>query len=160
MPDIDPRYDIAFFRAFQRPAWVVMMVAQMVLGLALMVTLIVKVYMLVFTSHVCTAESVTLGNLIRCTGVVELIAQFVLVMAGFRFASVMFVDRARMLLAPLMMGVVGILLLFLSDLTLQAASWSVAAVIVVLFCAMSAIVAGQVALSRLSDGTQTSKKET
>lgn len=160
MPDQNLTYDIAFFRAFQRPAWVVMMVAQMVLGLALAITLIVKIYMLVFSPHICTADGETLGNIIRCTKTLEIIAHFVLAMAGFRFAGGMFLDRPRMLLGPLMTGIAGVLLLFLSGLSMAEASWPVAAVIVVLFAAISVIVMGQTLLSRLHGRGADVKKET
>lgn len=160
MPDHNLTYEIAFFRAFQRPAWVVMMVAQMVLGLALAVTLILKIYMLVISPYVCTADGETLGNIIRCTGTLELIAHFVLAMAGFRFAAFMFLDRPRLLLGPLMLGLSGVLLLFLSGLTLTEASWPVAAVIAVLFVTISAIVAGQTVLARLHGRGANPKKET
>ena len=156
MPDRDLAYDIPFFRAFQKPAWVVMMVAQMILGLALAITLIVKIYMLVFSPFVCTADGETLGNLIRCTGTVEIIAQYVLAMAGFRFAAFMFQDRPRQLLGPLMIGISGVFLLMLSELSVATASWSVAAVIVVLLVSISSIVAGQTVLRRLRQD----KKET
>ena len=162
MPDQNLSYDIGFFRAFQRPAWVVMMVAQMILGLALAITLILKIYMLVFSPYVCdpAQEVVTLGNMIRCTGTLEIIAHFVLAMAGFRFAAFMFLDRPRMLLGPLMLGLAGVFLLFLSGLTLADASWPVAAVIVVLFAAISFIVVGQTLLSRLHGRSPDVKKET
>ena len=151
MPDQNLSYDIAFFRAFQRPAWVVMMVAQMILGLALAITLILKVYMLIFTAHVCTADGETLGNMIRCANTLEIVAQYVLIMAGFRFAAFMFLDRPRMLLGPLMLGLSGVLLLLLSNLSLAAATWSVAAVLVALFGMIAAVVAGQTLLSRLNN---------
>ncbi len=160
MSDQNLTYEIAFFRAFQRPAWVVMMVAQMILGLALAVTLILKIYMLVFSPYVCTADGETLGNLIRCTGMLELIAHFVLAMAGFRFAAFMFQDRPRLLLGPLMLGLSGVLLLFLSGLTLAEASWPVAAVIAVLFITVSMIVVGQTLLARLHGRGTNPKKET
>ena len=156
MPDRDLAYDIAFFRAFQRPAWVVMMVAQMILGLALTITLILKIYMLVFSPHVCAADDETLGNLIRCSGTLEIIAHSVLMMAGFRFAAFMFQDRPRQLLGSLMIGLSGVFLLILSELSVASASWPVAAVMVVLLASISAIVVGQTVLSRLRQG----KKET
>lgn len=156
MPDRDLAYDIAFFRAFQRPAWVVMMVAQMILGLALAITLILKIYMLVFSPHVCTADGETLGNIIRCTDTLRIVAHFVLAMAGFRIAAFMFQDRPRQILGALMIGIAGVFLLFLSDVTVATASWPVAAVIVVLFVSILGIVGVQTLLSWLRQ----SKKET
>lgn len=149
MADRDLSFDIAFFRAFHRPAWVVMMVAQMILGLALAITIILKIYMLVLTSHVCEAESTTLGNLIRCTGYLEIIAHYVLAFAGFRFAAFMFYDRPRLLIGPMLLGIAGTFLLMLSGLTLEGATWPIAAVLAVLFVSLTTIVAGQTLLSRL-----------
>ena len=63
MPDQNLTYEIAFFRAFQRPAWVVMMVAQMILGLALAVTLILKIYMLVFSPYAVSYTHLTLPTI-------------------------------------------------------------------------------------------------
>lgn len=160
MSDQHLSYEIAFIRAFQRPAWVVMMVAQMILGLALAITIILKVYMLVFSPYVCTAEAETLGNIIRCTGTLEIIAHFVLAMAAFRFAGFMFLDRPRLLLGPLMLGISGTLLLILSGLTLAEVSWPLAAVILVLFAAISLTVVGQTLLSRLHGRGPDPKKET
>ncbi len=160
MPDQNLSYEIAFFRAFQRPAWVVMMVAQMILGLALAVTVVLKAYMLVFSPYSCTPEGESLGNIIRCTGTLEIVAHFLLAMAAFRFAAFMFLDRPRLLLGPLMLGISGVLLLFLSGLTLSQASWPVAAVIFVLFAAIALTVAGQTLLSRLHGRGAGPKKET
>ncbi|MEP1614029.1 MAG: hypothetical protein ABJL72_19175 [Roseobacter sp.] len=160
MPDQKLSYDIAFFRAFQRPAWVVMMVAQMILGLGLAITVILKIYMLVFSPFICGADEGTLGNLIRCTGTLEIIAHFFLAMAGFRFAAFMFIDRPRMLLGPLMLGLSGVLLMFVSELTLASASWPVAATVLVLFSAIMAIVFGQTLLSRWREREEHVKKET
>ena len=42
----DTPNQLSFFDAFARPAWVVMMAAQMLLGLALAIVLIMKYYML------------------------------------------------------------------------------------------------------------------
>ncbi len=154
------RYDIPFFTAFQRPVWVVMMVAQMILGLALAITLIVKYYMAVFSPFVCTPDGETLGNIIRCTSTLEIIAHFLFGVAGFRFAAFMFTDRPRFLLGPLMIGLAAVLLMFLSSLTLAEASWPVAAVITVLSAAIAVIVVGQTLLSRRGAAEPGTKKET
>lgn len=133
-------------QAFLRPAWVVMMVAQMLLGLALAITLIVKYYMLVLGTEVCTPDGETLGNLIRCTQTLEIVGHFIVAVAGFRFAGFMFADRPRMLFGPLLVALCGVLLLFLSDVSIASTSWAVAATIVTLMLGMSAIYAAQVFL--------------
>jgi hypothetical protein len=151
MTDSDHSTDVSFLRAFQRPAFVVTMVGQMILGLALAITLIAKFYMLVFGTEVCAPDGDLLGNMIRCTPVLEIVAHFLLGMAGLRVAGFMFQDRPRMILGPLMLCLVGVLLLFLSGLTLASASWPVAAIVVSLMLSIAAIVAGQVLRSRLRD---------
>ena len=72
----------------------------------------------------------------------------------------MFLDQPRLLLGPLMIGLSGVLLLFLSGLTLAEASWPVAAIIAVLFITISAIVLGQTLLARLHGRGANPKKET
>ena len=151
MAEHDQMHDVAFFRAFQRPAYVVMMAAQMILGLALAISLIVKFYMLAFGTELCTEDGVSLANMIRCTPLLVIVGHFVLGVAAFRFASFMFQDRPRLILGPLMLGLSGTLVLFLSGLNHQTASWSAAAVIVTLMLAISAIIAGQVYLSYRRD---------
>ncbi|WP_299969624.1 hypothetical protein [uncultured Roseobacter sp.] len=146
MQDQFSHSDSRFLQAFLRPAWVVMMVAQMVLGLGLAVTLIVKYYMLVVGTSVCTADANTLGNLIRCTPTLNIVAHFVLAVAAFRFAAFMFADRPQALLGPLMVALGGTLLKVLSDLTHGSASWAGAATIVTLMLGISAIFGAQVYL--------------
>ncbi|MEM7547047.1 MAG: hypothetical protein AAF367_16075 [Pseudomonadota bacterium] len=149
MADRDDRFEIDFLRAFLRPAYVVMMVLQMVLGLALFVTLIVKYYMLVFGTEVCSADSASLGNLMRCTNTLEIAGHFLLALAGIRFAAFMFQDRPRALLGPLVIGLSGTLLLFIAGLRIEHATWSVAAIIVTLMLSISAVIGGQFILTRL-----------
>ncbi|MEY8120471.1 MULTISPECIES: hypothetical protein [unclassified Falsihalocynthiibacter] len=136
----------SFFAAFQRPAWIVMMVAQMLLGLALFLTLILKFYMLVVGVDGCLEGSTSTGNLIRCTGTLEIVANFIFAMAGFRFAEFMFQERPRAMLGPLMVAVSGVFVMLMSGLTYQVATWSVAATILTLMLAISAIIAAQVYL--------------
>ncbi|MEP4195306.1 MAG: hypothetical protein ABJL99_06655 [Aliishimia sp.] len=152
MPDIAPPHDPSFVAAFQRPAWVVVMVAQMLLGLCLAVTLIVKYYMLVLSPDVCTPDGATLGNMIRCTSTLEIVAHFVLAVAGFRFAGFMFQIRVQRILPPLMVAFGGVLLMFLSALTPSLASWAIAATLVVMMLGIGAIYAAQILLrGRKSD---------
>jgi hypothetical protein len=154
MSDQDTISDIRFFAAFRRPAWVIMMVAQMLLGLGLAVALIVKYYMLIFGTSVCAADTDTLGNIIRCTPTLTMAAHFVLGVAGFRFAAFMFQDRPRAILPPMMLSFAGMLLLFLQSVTPESATWPVAAVIVTLLGCMSAVFAAQYLLVRGKDRSE------
>ncbi|MEP3047956.1 MAG: hypothetical protein ABJL55_19460 [Roseibium sp.] len=139
MANADQNRESAFFEAFRRPAWIVMMVAQMLLGLGLGLALIVKYYMMIFGTESCVVDGVTLGNTIRCTSTIEIVAHFVIAVGGFRFAAFMFSDTPRNLLAPLFVSLAGLLLLFLSDLSFATASWPVAAVILTLLSCGSAV---------------------
>lgn len=132
----------SFLNAFAHPSWVVMMVAQMLLGLGLFLSLILKYYMLVVGTEVCTPDGVTLGNMIRCTPTLEMAAHFVLGVAGLRLAACLFVDNPRALLTPLMVGVVGVLMMYLSGLTIAGASWAVAGVLLALMACLSVLFGG------------------
>ena len=123
-----------------------MMVGQMLLGLALFIALILKYYMLVIGPDGCLVDGTTLGNMIRCTGTLEIVANFVFALAGFRFAAFMFQDRPREMFGPLMVALAGVFLMFLSGLTYEVATWSVAAIILTLMAAMGSIYAAQVFL--------------
>lgn len=137
-----------FVAAFARPVWVVMMVAQMVLGLVLTIGLIMKFYMLVFGTVGCTGDDPSIANLLRCTATVVLVAHFLIAMAAFRFAAVMFTDRPLALLSPLVVALVGLFLLFLSGVQIGDASWSLAAVILALLATVCAAGAAQYFVSR------------
>ena len=132
----------SFFGAFVRPAWVVMMVVQMLLGLGLFVGLVLKYYMVVFSQEICTPDGETLGNMIRCTATLEMTAHFVFGVAGIRLAAALFTDDPRALIQPLMIGVLGVLLMYLSGVTLAGASWSVAVVLLALLGCFSVLFAG------------------
>lgn len=142
MADEKPLNTAGLLSAFAHPSWVVMMTAQMLLGLALFLSLILKYYMLVFGTEACSADGESLGNMIRCTETLEMTAHFVLGVAGLRLASCLFVDDPKLLLQPLMIGVVGVLLMYLSGLTIAGATWAVAAVLLALMACLSVLFAG------------------
>ena len=79
-------------RTVERPAIIVATAMNVILGLALAIALILKIYMLVLTDHVCTADGTTLGNIIRCTTTLEMIAAF--------FAATAMINAAVILLVP------------------------------------------------------------
>lgn len=126
-------------KALERPAFTLMIVCQMLVGLGLAIALVLKVYMLIFTDQVCAADGTTLGNMIRCTQTLELLAQFLIMVAGFRFAALMFTMSPFQLLQPLLLALVGVLLLFLSDLTVAQTTWYASLIMLVLFGAMSSV---------------------
>ncbi|MFK7753386.1 MAG: hypothetical protein AB8B51_12635 [Sedimentitalea sp.] len=135
-----------FFDAFVRPAWVVMMVAQMLLGLALALSLIMKYYMLVFGTLGCVDADTSIANLLRCTPAMELVAQFVLAVAAFRFAAFMFDDKPLGFLPPLVIAIAGLFLLFMTGVSPANASWPMAAVIVTFVTTLATAIGGQVYL--------------
>lgn len=137
-----------FVTAFARPVWVVMMVAQMVLGVVLTIGLIMKFYMLVFGTVGCTGDDPSIANLLRCTETTVLVAHFLIAMAAFRFAAVMFADRPLAVLSPLVVALVGVFLLFLSDVQIHDVSWALAAVILALLATVCVAGAAQYYLSR------------
>jgi hypothetical protein len=127
-----------FFDAFAHPAWVVMMVAQMVLGLALVVALIMKYYMLVFGTVGCTGDDSSIANLVRCTPVLVMVAHFLLAVAAFRFVTVMFSDQPLAFVSPMMIALAGLFLLFLTGVSPEGSTWALAAVILVFFGVLAA----------------------
>ena len=138
-----------FLAAFARPAWVVMIAAQMLLGLALAIALIMKYYMLIFGTAVCTADDVSIANLVRCTPTLVVIAHFVIAVAAFRFAAVLFVDRPLALISPFAVGLLGVFVLFLSSIDIADVSWALAAVILVLLACVSTALLAHYYLSHL-----------
>lgn len=134
---------LSLTRALERPAQTLMTVCQMVLGLGLFVTLILKLYMLVFSDHVCEPGGATLGNMIRCAAPLALIAHTLILVAGFRFAALFFSQSPARLLDPLLLALVGVVLLVLAELNLAGAPWHVALILGVLFAAVSALFAAQ-----------------
>ena len=110
---------------FARPAGIVATVCQMLLGLALGVALILKAYMLVFTDHTCTADATTLGNAIRCTGVLGLMAGFLAYVAAVRLAALLFAPGLARIFEVLLLALIAVLLGIAADLTLAATGWAV-----------------------------------
>ena len=130
---------LALTRALERPAQTLAMVAQMLVGLGLFVALVLKVYMLIFSDHVCEDGSITLGNMIRCTSPLTLIAQSLILISGARFAALMFSMTPTRLLEPLLLALVGYVLLFLAGVSVSTATWYLALILAVLFAAVSAL---------------------
>ncbi|QPC88338.1 hypothetical protein GA830_17420 [Mesorhizobium sp. NBSH29] len=125
--------------ALERPAFTLMIVCQMLVGLGLAFALVLKVYMLIFTNQVCVADGTTLGNMIRCAQTLELMAQFLILVAGFRFAALMFTMEPYQLLGSLLLALTGVFLLFLSELSIATATWYFSLIILVLFGAISGV---------------------
>lgn len=127
--------------ALERPAVTLVTICQMLLGLGLAITLILKIYMLVFTDQACIADGTTLADIIRCTSTLSLLSSFLIMLAGFRFAALMFTEAPHLLLQPLLLALTGVLFQYLAGLNDAAAAWYFFLVVLVLFGAMSAVFA-------------------
>lgn len=136
----------SFFDAFQTPVWVIMMVLQMVLGLALIIALVMKYYMLVFGTQICTPDDAGIANLVRCTPTLLMSAHFLIALAALRFAAFFFRDDPMLLLTPFMIGLAGLVLRFLAGVGINDVSWSLAAVLLVLSVFMGAVFYGSFAM--------------
>ncbi|WP_168879859.1 hypothetical protein [Rhizobium sp. P28RR-XV] len=127
--------------ALEQPIVTLTITCQMLLGAGLAVTLVLKMYMIVFTDQVCVANGATLGNMIRCTPTLILMSQFLITLAGFRLAALMFTERPHLLLEPLLLALTGILLQQLTGMNVAGATWYFSLTVLVLFGAMSGIFA-------------------
>ncbi len=126
-------------RAFEGPAQVVSVVARMLLGIGLAVALVLKVYMAVFTDLTCLADGSTLGNAIRCTPTLDLAAEVLMLVTGIGIAAVLFSDAPHRLAAPLLPGVVGVLLQVLAGVTTADSPWQTALILAALLAVLAAV---------------------
>ena len=81
------RYELAG----ERPVTIIATAMSIVLGVALAIALVLKIYMLVLTDYVCEADGATLGNLIRCTATLDLVAAVLAAAATINAATVLIV---------------------------------------------------------------------
>ncbi len=130
------------YRFAQRPSYLIKVICQMLLGIGIAIGLIAKVYMFVLTDYQCQADSMTLGNKIRCENTLAVMAYGLALFAGFELAYRMFVEGTHGAIDPLLIGVSSALLLVVSSLSLESATWQVAllltsltfAIVALLFC--------------------------
>lgn len=87
-----PRPPTSYETSVERPGMLIVTGLNVILAVALVIAAILKVYMLVLTDLTCAAEGTSLGNLIRCTAMLDLAA-------GFLAASAT-LTVARTLLSP------------------------------------------------------------
>lgn len=122
--DLSPVAKLHRFAA--RPVHLVKVICQMLLGLGLAISLIAKVYMFVLTDHQCVADANTLGNSIRCTNTLAIMAYALALSAGFELAYRMFSDGIQGAIDPLIVGVSAAFLLIVSSLSLENVDWQIA----------------------------------
>lgn len=126
-------------RGARRPARLIRIICQLILGAGLAIGLILKVYMMILTDHVCAPDGASVGNLIRCTPTLTMLACFLALSAGFDLAQRLFEDNAERVLPPVMLGLGAAILGVLSNLDGGAAGWREALLIVSLIASISAI---------------------
>lgn len=113
-------------RFFSRPSYLVKVICQMIIGIGIAIALIAKVYMIVLTDLQCLADTQTLGNKIRCGNTLAILAAGLALSAGFELAYRLFSEGIQGAIDPLILGVCSAILLMISALAIETASWEVA----------------------------------
>ncbi len=122
-----------------RPADVIRTVCQLILGAGLAIALILKVYLAVLTDHVCVADAGTIGNLIRCTPTLTLMAYILALAAGIELAKQLFEENDARVLSPLVLGTTAAMFSVLSGMMTSTPGWRDALVIIALVATIAAI---------------------
>ena len=143
----------AFFLAIERPALIIKTILQMILGAGLVIALIVKVYMLVLTDLVCTGETASLGEAIRCTDTLQITGFVFALAAGIEGASLFF-RRAADLLQTMMLSVAAALFITLSVQLDGVADWRLSLAIFTLATIIAGLVFGRRWLDSARGGDQ------
>ncbi|MEM7060542.1 MAG: hypothetical protein AAF557_23425 [Pseudomonadota bacterium] len=125
-------------RIAARPARLIPMICQMILGLALVVALILKVYMAILTDHQCVADSGSLGNLLRCEPMLGLMANFLALSAGFELARCLFKEGLDRVITPVILALGAAVLKLLTGLE-DGAGWRDALVLLAMVLAIGGI---------------------
>lgn len=127
-----------FYQNAEKPARLIKVICQMIIGLGIAVALILKVYMLVFTDHQCSADLVSIGNQIRCSPTLEIMGYGLALSAGFELAFMLFTDGLNKVVEPVLLGVGATFLLVMADLRLDTVDWQLSLVIL----SLSTVVGG------------------
>ena len=127
-------------RGAERPARLIRMICQMILGAGLAVTMILKVYMAVLTDHACVADEATLGNAIRCTPTLILMAYALAISAGLDLAYRLFVSSLEQTVTPVVLAFGAALLFILGGISQNGAGWREALVVVAMTAALSGMI--------------------
>lgn len=101
-PDTSPATRLVQIAA--RPARLVPMICQMILGLALLIAIILKAYMAVLTDHQCVVDSSSLGNLLRCEPTLGLMATILALSAGIELARCLFSEGMDRVATPVILA--------------------------------------------------------
>lgn len=137
-PDTSPAARLQ--RGALRPAHLVRTICQMILGAGLAVTLVLKVYMAALTDHQCVADAVSLGNTLRCTPTLALMAYVLALSAGFDLAYRLFIESLDQAITPAILGLGAALLAVLSSSGAEALGWREALVIIALTVSIGGLI--------------------
>ncbi len=124
----------------ERPARLVRTICQMILGAGLAVALILKVYMVVLTDHACTADASSLGNAIRCTPSLMLMAYALALSAAFDLAYRFFREGIDQAISPMILAVSAALLGVLGHVQSGNVGWREAILMLALVGAIAGLV--------------------
>ncbi|MCY3983726.1 MAG: hypothetical protein OXD29_02070 [Roseovarius sp.] len=130
--DIEPRISAHVLR----PAMIIRTACQMMLGAGLTITLVIKIYMLVLTDYQCDINALSLGNSIRCRGVLEITSYTLALAAGFELGHLLFRDTMEKAVRPLLLGTSAAIIMTLSNLVEGNSNWTIALIIAVLSIAL------------------------
>ncbi|MEM6664257.1 MAG: hypothetical protein AAF666_19005 [Pseudomonadota bacterium] len=125
-------------RALHNPARLVRAICLLVLAIGLTITLILKVYMLILTDHTCAADAASLGNLIRCTPVLDLLAATLALSAGFELAFLLLTGSMEQAIRPVILALASGFIAMAGGLT--SGSWELALTLVAVAAAMAVLV--------------------
>ncbi|MEM7176321.1 MAG: hypothetical protein AAF503_01335 [Pseudomonadota bacterium] len=134
--DVSPAGRLAEIAA--RPARLVPMIGQMILGLALLVALVLKAYMAVLTDHACAADAASLGNMLRCLPTLTIMANILTLSAGLELVRCLFNESLDRILAPIMLALGAALLRLLAGFP-EAIGWREALMLLALVAAIGAV---------------------
>jgi len=126
-------------RFFARPSYLVKVICQMIIGIGIAIALIAKVYMIVLTDYQCVAETQTLGNKIRCGNTLAILASGLALSAGFELAYRLFSEGIQSAIDPLIISVCSAILLLISALGIENASWEIAIMLTSLTLTVAAL---------------------
>ena len=127
-------------RGAERPARLVRMICQMILGAGMAITMILKVYMAVLTDHACVADEVTLGNAIRCSPTLIIMAYALAISAGLDLAYRLFVSSLEQTVTPVVLAFGATLLFVLGGISENGAGWREALVVIAMTAALSGMI--------------------
>ena len=137
---VDTSPAAALQRGAERPARLVRMICQMILGAGLAITMILKVYMAVLTDHACVADEVTLGNAIRCSPTLIIMAYALAISAGLDLAYRLFISSFEQTVTPVVLAFGAALLFILGGISRNGAGWREALVVVAITAALSGMI--------------------